>query len=193
MKTKLIIIAIVLFAGILPLQAQQSEPSEDYFNHGLGLSASFTSGYGLSYRYFFNDKISLQPTAFYYYSKEDNRKNSGLNVGIEYQHGLFRTEEARFYVYAGYSYHRYYNDDSWYSDDPWNDYQSTNEDLMHFFGTGIGYDYIFNKHFSVGLNTGFRYGSTKEYYNYPNRPMENTTNEKISFSFSGAINFFFMF
>jgi len=73
--------------------------------YGLGLSAGWGSGIGLSFRAHLPSKSSLQ--AIFGIIKSSNKLS--MSVGCEYQYDLVRSDETRFFVAATAAY--FYNGD----------------------------------------------------------------------------------
>lgn len=181
-----ILVLMLLIGGTIQSYAQK--PSNEFgYKHGIGASASFTSGYGVSYRYYFNDKFAIQPTGFLYYFRDDEEKFLGYNFGLEIQRNLFFSDDERYYAYIGTSYHHHFDSDDWINVMPNYDLYET-QDQSYNVGAGIGYDYLFNNRFSIGFTGGFRYYFTesKELIRFD----EYKTSTREGFLFSIGINFY---
>jgi hypothetical protein len=146
-------------------------------NHNLGLGAGFVTGYGLSYRQWFN-RNGIQATFTPYYDKSKEYSEFVMSLGVT---GLFKIKEAKYVnllLYYGphfwYSTHTY----RYYSNYYPNAESTTNTRKMFFIGGGPGFDFhfwkiSFNLMFGLAFRTDFNdnsginfTGETALYYSF---------------------------
>lgn len=149
------------------------------FYNSLGVSASFTSGYGFTYNRAISEALSFQVTGFYWLDKESgtyqsDNKSTSYNIGLEIHNDLYRVNMSRVYFYAGAMY--YYSSEtrtnSYYVFEPphyvLNENKETDE--MYSIGAGLGLEYALFGRVAMNLSFGVRYYNSKENsYNYFNK------------------------
>lgn len=104
MKAKqlfIISLAILGFCSTLTF-AQETDQETKTYRHSLGIGAGFTTGYGLSYRYF-PTKLGLQLNFAPYKTKETAQYSAGLT----FIYPIIPGQVASLYVYQGN--HYFYN------------------------------------------------------------------------------------
>ena len=170
MKKLIILVALSLFG--LPLQITGQEINTDAGNrhdntHYIGMAAGFSTGYGISYRYF-PDKIGVQLTTTPYISNDGYSTASlGATMLIELQ----TINWFRFYLYIGN--HYMLNRDYEY-EEVWNEeyeyYEYIQGDLTNYHrwiaGIGPGFEFLLGEKFSFNLMFGFRsdWAIQEQYY-----------------------------
>ena len=131
--------------------------------NNIGAGAGFVTGYGLSYRHWFN-KNGIQATFAPYYSKDKNETDYSLSVGVTGLHTLKEAKYVNLLVYFGphfwYNHQKgpmvHYDETTGYSD-------NFSEKFL-FFGGGPGFDFhfwkmSFNLMFGLAGRTNFENNS----------------------------------
>ncbi|MEA1873793.1 MAG: hypothetical protein U9N51_05115 [Bacteroidota bacterium] len=115
-------------------QSGQTEQQEIHSlgKHGIGIAAGFTTGFGLSYRHYF-DKFRVQLTFGPAITLDDFYASVGL--GLMYELG--NSEKTSFYLYQGS--HLLYDSYETYA----------------FFGVGIGLEFVVFKQLSYNIMLGY--------------------------------------
>jgi hypothetical protein len=125
--------------------------------HNIGAGAGFVTGYGLSYRQWF-ERNGIQLTCAPYYNKSVDQKEFVLSIGVT---GLYIIKEAKYVNLLA-----YYGPHFWYNQywNRWNSYfdqttgatisNSTTIEKSLFLGGGPGFDFHFWK-ISFNLMFGF--------------------------------------
>ena len=127
--------------------------------HNVGVAAGFVTGYGLSYRQWFN-KNGIQVTFAPFYNKDSNETFYSMSLGITGLRNLLEAKVVNLFVYYGphfwYSYDRthypYYLSSNPYSPYP----TQTNISKRLFVGGGPGFDFYFWR-MSFNLMFGLAY------------------------------------
>ncbi len=197
MKTKLKNILIVLFSFFLlflfqpKINGQESikhdVDQENKFKYAVGAGAGFTTGYGLSYRYF-PSKYGAQVNFAPYHTKEIDRYSLGLTL----LYMMIESKTTNLFLYQGN--HYYYNSEIMYYTDlnqttqttqttqP-SPIQRTNRDSYVNNGIGIGIEFIVSKRIGFNLMAG--------YAAYKNFEQLNFTGESaLYFKFGGNHDLF---
>jgi hypothetical protein len=140
MRTTLLIPLFILFVfqGNTTLKAQYAAENNEPLIHALGVAAGFTTGYGLSYR-FFPNKFGVQ-TTFAPYS-DNNRATYSIGLTLLYK--ISESENINLLLYQGNQY--YYNKNK------------DNNTVSKYFnnGLGIGIEFIIQKRFSCNFMGGY--------------------------------------
>ncbi|MBA3900013.1 MAG: hypothetical protein H0X62_07355 [Bacteroidetes bacterium] len=150
--------------------AQETEPEKESYKHGLGIGAGFTTGYGLSYR-FFPGKLGFQLNLAPYKTAETARYSAGLTFIYPIIPGNITT----LYIYQGnhflYSSERIYFEDNTRTIESWEPTEFTGQRVDQFFNHGIGFgmEIVFAKRMGLNLMAG--------YAAYDNFKMLNVTGE----------------
>ena len=132
---------MVFLPAILPGQEKSDTLSKSKFSNSLGAAAGFTTGYGLSYRYWpkkFGVQVTFAPYA--------NDYRSVTSFGVAFLLKAIETENVNFFVYQGN--HLLFRKEKYYLDGTTNSVDSYN-------GIGIGIEFIIIKRISFNLMTGF--------------------------------------
>jgi hypothetical protein len=91
----LCLIAFTFILGSTTLSAQEANTSET-LKHEVGLAAGFSTGYGLSYRYW-PQQLGVQLTAAPFFSNDE----SNVSLGITGLYSLRSAKYYRFFLYYG--------------------------------------------------------------------------------------------
>ncbi|MDZ4759001.1 MAG: hypothetical protein SGJ10_12790 [Bacteroidota bacterium] len=135
---------ITLFGQDLP----KEEPIKK-FKHGIGAGIGFTTGYGISYRYF-PDKFGVQINFAPYHNKEVDR----YSVGVTFLYKLIDNKMSNLYLYQGN--HLYYNSYTNFIYDPTKTDPVAQEfsELYINNGLGFGMEFIISKRIGFNLMGG---------------------------------------
>jgi hypothetical protein len=112
-----------------------------YFKHNLGVATGFTTGWGLSYRYF-PGKFGCQTNIIGYKDVD----NGDLSVGATLLYSLYTTYFSNLYLYQANSYYYKYPSVS-------NDFGLSPNTFNH--GLGFGLELITNEHYAFNLMLGY--------------------------------------
>jgi hypothetical protein len=146
--------------------------------YNVGAAAGWVTGYGLSYRQWFN-KNGIQLTMAPYYNNNANETNYSMSLGVTGLHIIKEANYVNLFLYYGphfwYSYDRYPTY-SYYPSTSSNDTIIRNKLL--FLGGGPGFDFhfwrmSFNLMFGLAFRTDFKdnsgiqfTGETSLYYSF---------------------------
>lgn len=157
MKTKisLLFILVIFITSNTFSQVTEEKVTPEYqkiYKHSLGMGIGFTTGLGLSYRYFpkkYGFQINLAP----YY--QDYGNDAFISAGFTLLYNLSETRITALYAYLGnhYLYQSYKNEE--YVWDPiTQNYMYANPTTVKkdFLNTGIGFGFEFNTSKRVTLN-----------------------------------------
>jgi hypothetical protein len=110
MKTKILIIAMLLCTFVVRASAQDTAVVKEKCKHYIGVAAGFTTGVGLSYRLYykrFGTQVTFAPLMI-------SKSNTYLSAGLTFLYRLKEYRLARFYLYEsnhlwcnGYRYYDY--------------------------------------------------------------------------------------
>ncbi|MBN1983613.1 MAG: hypothetical protein JW795_18905 [Chitinivibrionales bacterium] len=129
---------------------------DTYFKkHNIGAAAGFVSGYGLSYRHWFENRHGYQITftPVYYTDEYDQWKNANGHVSLGGL-GLYKIKNSGFMnliAYYGLHYNLTYTHEE--SNTPGNTIDRETTDQFLFFGGGPGFDFHFD-HLTIDLMFG---------------------------------------
>jgi hypothetical protein len=139
MKTLALVICMLsLQAGLLG-QEKGDTLTKAKFNNSLGVAAGFTTGYGLSYRYW-PKKLGIQVTFAPYSDKYEAHTSFGVAFLIK----LIETNKTNFFLYEGN--HLLFNTDK---------YIERSHNISSYNGVGIGIEFIILKRISFNLMGGY--------------------------------------
>lgn len=128
---------------------QSKQPLE--FKHALGVGAGWTTGYGISYRYFLK-KYGIQATFAPYSDDYTTQFSAGLSFIIY----LINTENTNLFFYQGN--HFFYSKKYYYGGGMYitgNDYNSRYVDQFFNNGFGIGIEFLIVNRVSFNLMGGY--------------------------------------
>ena len=148
---------LILSFCLLPVESQENrqDPSagETNLKHGIGMAAGWSTGYGISYRYW-PGKVGFQLTATPYFEKDFAQPSLGVAGLLK----LTEIEWLRFFLYLGnhYLYRSYENYSQW--DEFGNPVGPVVKDRQHRYiaGIGPGFEFLLGKKFGLNLMFGFR-------------------------------------
>lgn len=137
-------ILIFVFSQKIILGQTSEIKYENLFKHSIGVAAGFTTGYGMSYRYW-PKKIGVQTT----FAVIKDSYNLQLNTGITFLYKLIEVENTNLFLYQG---NQYFYEESNYSDGV-NEYKSSNGHFNN--GIGLGIEFIILKRVSFNIMGGY--------------------------------------
>ncbi len=133
----LCLIAFTFILGSTTLSAQEANTSET-LKHEVGLAAGFSTGYGLSYRYW-PQQLGVQLTAAPFFSNDE----SNLSLGITGLYSLRSAKYYRFFLYYG-NHFLFEKSPTYYASMGSNDFYTTEtkRDFTWITGAGPGIEII---------------------------------------------------
>lgn len=157
MKTKLtlLLISVIFITSSSFSQMTEEKPALEYqkiYKHSFGFGMGFTTGLGISYRYFpkkYGFQINLAP----YY--QDYGNDAFVSAGFTFLYNLSETRVTALYAYLG---NHYFYQSQQYSDYKWDPitqnyiYTNPTTEKKDFLNTGIGFGFEFNTSKRVTLN-----------------------------------------
>jgi hypothetical protein len=155
MSKKAIVTLVIILSGGLVFG--QEEPALKIPKNEFGLQAGATTGFGFSYRHWFN-KFGLQTTAFY--GKETDVFGS---AGLTFMYSVRESNYSRFYFYCAHSYlyakEGQSENDDFYDDDLYE---------INSYNIGIGPGFSFGRVIRFNLMFGYGlYDVTDNFYVFP--------------------------
>ncbi len=142
----LIAIFTLMTAGLF---GQGPAATHSGYKNGLGLNAGFTTGYGISYRYFpgwFGFMTTFAPRT--------DTSDTHFNMGVTFLVKLIDGERTRFYLYESNSYYysrpRDKTERSLYYNPP-----KPEAETYYNNGIGLGIEFLILKHVSFNLMGGY--------------------------------------
>jgi hypothetical protein len=142
MKMKVLALFLCLVSLPVALSGQEKADtlSKAKFNNSLGVAAGFTTGYGLSYRYW-PRKFGIQIT----FAPYENKYEAHYSFGLAFLVKVINTEKANFFLYEGN--HFLFNKQKY-------EYNPTHNTAIYN-GIGIGIEFIMLKYISFNLMGGY--------------------------------------
>jgi len=166
MKLRTAILSLLfLGAPLLNMQAQDTDSvfNSKLYSNSIGVSASYTSGYGFSYSRYINRDVCFEITGFYWLDKTSNssysEKEKASNIGAQLQYDFYRINASRFYAYMGGMYYYYKFEHSDASNKNYNDEE------MFSIGPGIGWEFKVVGRITMAFDFGLRYYNHKDFNN----------------------------
>jgi hypothetical protein len=169
MKTKFFPLVLMVLFFIPTVYAQQSETKkyEKLYKHSLGIGAGFTTGLGLSYR-FFPKKIGFQLNVAPYY--QDYGNEAFVSAGATILCNLAENRITAVYAYLGNHYFFRSNkvQESHYDITTqqyvYGDYVTTKTDFLNT-GIGIGFEFNTQKRVTLNIMAGYaQYNSFEQLF-----------------------------
>lgn len=159
------IVTLVVLCFYTTLYAQEADKNEPVqkLKHSLGAAAGFTTGYGISYRYW-PKKFGIQAT-FAPYSTKNKRL---FSTGLTFLYSLLENEGSNLYLYQGnhFFYESTYRND-YYSNNTANStnrsWKTDNSFLNN--GLGFGIELIAAKRVGINLMAGYAFYKNFEQLN----------------------------
>ncbi|MFZ9846877.1 MAG: hypothetical protein ACO3EE_01845 [Flavobacteriales bacterium] len=157
----------ILFLSSTLCFAQEKEQKKCALTHAFGFNAGMTTGLGLSYQMYANNKIGFQLSAAPFITSADDQT---LNFGFAGLYKLRDKERVDFLSYVGvnYIYSRYVSE--YYVSDPVDFYkpgyyeqQVSNTNKLNL-GLGLGFEYNTKKNITLSLLGGYGVFKTNNYW-----------------------------
>ena len=143
-KLPFILFVLIPFLSFSQAQEDNEINNTPQFKHNLGFGAGFTTGYGLSYR-FFPKKLGAQVNFAPFMDEYTSRYSIGLTLLLR----LVQTEKTSFYIYQG---NHYFIEESKYRNFNGN---SSNINSYSNNGIGLGLELIAGKRVAFNLMGGY--------------------------------------
>ncbi|MFN8361013.1 MAG: hypothetical protein U0264_13950 [Candidatus Kapaibacterium sp.] len=187
MKTTLSLLLACLFTfGML---SAAPVDSTTIMHHSIGISGSSITGFGVAYRYNFDNQWYAKTVGALYYTEDsDSRSDFYSFIGLELQRNFIQTPSTRLYGFAGTSY--WYNmSESSYTSAGVTTVYTSKEHTMNI-GAGVGFELSIWEHFGVNFDFGFQYAGIQH-------PSTTTTESSLRSSsrsgMGGGIGFGYQF
>ena len=149
MITKIKVFIILMFLSTVQLssygQDQVNTNENARFRNALGIGAGFTTGIGVSYRYYFS-KFGIQAT----FGPLQDNDTYRYSAGLTFIYNLIETSKTNFFLYQGN--HYFYTREKYHGS-----YYSFNNQTTKYFnnGVGMGLEFIILKRVSFNLMGGY--------------------------------------
>ncbi|MFA5859216.1 MAG: hypothetical protein WC955_09130 [Elusimicrobiota bacterium] len=181
------VLSLVLSCTMLSLvYIPIASAEETYYKNSLGAGGGFVTGYGLSYRKWFNPTMGLQVT-FAPFVDNTTITNS---IGFTFLKKFIDTKTTGLFMYAGY--HNWYNQREGTITE-YNDkdsipvtYTATNISVNNNFGVGPGLEVKIDEHIVIDLMFGYAV-----YINHNNNRVGK--NDSMSLQFTGECGIYYNF
>jgi hypothetical protein len=159
MKTKILSLALIVLFFIPTVFAQQSETKkyQKLYKHSLGIGMGFTTGLGLSYR-FFPKKIGFQINIAPYY--QDYGSEAFVSAGGTILLNLAENRATAVYAYLGNHYFyksnktRDYYWDAQIQQSVYSDWRTTKTETLNT-GIGLGFEFHTQKRVTLNIMAGY--------------------------------------
>lgn len=135
-------------------QSAFAAASSAHYRNAFGVAAGVSTGYGLSYRRWFNDRLGLQLNVGPYYYEDEDEQTIRTSVGIAPLLTIHEFTYARFLSYAGF---HWYHEDQWWENEYCRGTEACTNESYHdtfFLGIGAGTEFHlwrFSLNIMVGL------------------------------------------
>ncbi|MBN1132597.1 MAG: hypothetical protein JXA39_05960 [Bacteroidales bacterium] len=147
----------LLLSGMLliPVKGQKEEMSSPLLKHEIGMAAGWSTGYGISYRYW-PGRIGIQMTTTPYFEKN----YSAASFGITGLMTLSEIQWMRVFLYLG-NHYLYYRSMDYYGYDQFGNPVELSEPVnkssgRYILGIGPGFELMLGKKFGFNIMFGFR-------------------------------------
>ncbi len=144
---------ILLSASLCAVSAGEN----DVGRYNIGLAAGFTTGYGLSYRQWFDNGYGLQLTCGPYYDKTTSSTDASVSTGVTGLKVINSVRGLNLFGYVSAHMHYSYSMDTVYLDIY--PESSVSETTTLYIGGGPGLDFH-TKRVSFSVMTGLMYNTT---------------------------------
>lgn len=155
-KIKGLFFLMLLYVIQQPLNGQDQVNNNENgrFRNALGIGAGFTTGIGVSYRYYFS-KFGLQVTFGPLQDNDTHRYSTGLT----FIYNIIETSKTNFFLYQGN--HYFYTKEKYHST-----YYPFNNKTTDYFnnGIGMGMEFIILKRVSFNLMGGYGVYKSFKYF-----------------------------
>jgi len=138
---------VILSGGLFLFGLMMHGQENKAFNHSIGVGAGFTTGYGLSYR-FWPKKIGAQAT----FAPFKDESSFQFNIGVTLLYKLIETEKTNLFLYQGNEwYYKNYELTYYGNTGP---VEKREQDYFHN-SIGIGIEFIILKRVSFNIMGGY--------------------------------------
>lgn len=138
------LLALLVLFSIAGSVSAQKDTTKKNFDHSLGAAAGFTTGYGLSYR-FWPSTVGAQLA----FAPISNYDRTEISAGLTFLFKLVKTDKANLFLYQGNHMYYYKNKYNYY----WNGENSGQTTFNN--GIGLGIEFIIVKRVSFNLMGGY--------------------------------------
>lgn len=149
---KMMLLPVLVLLVFLRWNGYSEQQGEEELTHYIGMSAGFTMGYGLTYRYW-EGNYGIQAVFAPYWYKDD----ININAGTAVFKSLYTKEHTRLFLYLAGSYYF-----SQYYEDEWDETETTvtgeTKEISHDFALGFGPGWEIFVFENIALNFMFGYG-----------------------------------
>lgn len=170
MKSLLVIVMLGIYSLSISAQEQPQLEKIEYqklYKHSLGIGAGFTTGLGVSYRYF-PKKIGFQINLAPYY--ENYGKEAFISAGLTFLYNINESKYTAFYAYLGnHMFHSSFQKDrgrteynpltGYYEYTP--EYYTKTKDIINS-GIGLGFEFSTTKKVTLNVMGGYAQYNTFE-------------------------------
>jgi hypothetical protein len=138
----LIALGVLLMSGSSYGQGKIVKQEQEYFKHSLGFGAGYSTGYGISYRYF-GEKFGAQIN----FGPNKNGKELEVSTGLTFLYRILDLKDFTFYVYQGNNFYikKEINKET----------KKIVEENYFNNGLGIAGEWVFNSHIGLNLMGGY--------------------------------------
>ncbi len=193
MRKIVLFLALIMITTTVYSQEQMNnfngDKNTNFYKHSLGGAGGFVTGYGLSYRRWFNPKNGLQ-IAFAPYIDNNSIITS---IGITYLKKFIDSKITGLFLYAGY--HNWYKQNNsalteYRIDEKGNQtpviLPAPQISVNNNFGVGPGFELKIDEHIVINLMFGYAI-----YINHNNSPYDK--NDGVALLFTGECGIFYNF
>ena len=146
MKKQLILIQVFILCIVLISYSQNNSDSPAKYKHILGAAAGFTTGYGISYRYW-PQKYGVQAT----FAPYIDQSTTQFSAGLVFLYKLKSFKKSNFFLYQGN--HLFY--DKYTSFHYLTGLPDIDQWGRQFHGLGFGFEILFLQKLSLNLMGGY--------------------------------------
>ena len=151
---KLLLLSIVATCVASCVTIAAPSDSVHVMNHEFGLSVSSITGFGLSYKYNIDNQFYIKAIGYALPDNSANRSQLNTSIGGELQMNFVRTQNTRFYGFAGASFQsNNYEYTSTYNGNTTTDF--TTDETTNY-GAGFGFELAVWEHFTVSAMLGMQ-------------------------------------
>lgn len=153
---KILLISIITFLASFGFSIATPSDSISLMHHSIGVSGSMITGFGISYRYNFDNNYYIKTVGAAYFSGVSSQDRSFIGfIGLEFQKNLIQTASTRLYGFVGGSY--WFDESRNINTDNSTVPNIRTEDTKNV-GVGFSFEVSVWNHFLLNLDFGFQYG-----------------------------------
>jgi hypothetical protein len=177
---KIVLLSIIICFAAFRVSVAAPSDSIAIMHHEVGLSVSSITGFGVSYRYNFDNQFYIKTVGFIFPNNIESRTGLNSSIGLEIQRNFVQTPNSRFYGFVGGSF--------WSNNYTETSYGTTTDETT-IFGAGIGIELAISEHFAVNVNMGLQNAST----NYISTWHDTYYHPHSRFGMGGGLGFSYQF